>query len=115
MKVLCSAVLSMEAIVVFLGVLVAVTNGDHDNKTLIFILGLALMVLLFLAVGTLRRPWGLTAGWILQIPVLAVGFLVPTMFIVGGIFLVLWYAAIHQGTKIDVLKAQRAGDLPPVD
>jgi hypothetical protein len=54
-------------------------------------------------------------GWILQIPVLAVGFLVPTMFIVGGIFLVLWYAAIHQGTKIDVLKAQRAGDLPPVD
>ena len=114
MKVLCSAVLSMEAIVVFLGILVAGTNGDHDNKALIFILGFALMVVLFLAVGALRRPWGLTVGWILQIPVLAIGVLVPAMFIVGGIFLALWYAAIQQGTKIDVLKAQRAGELPPV-
>ncbi len=114
MKILCSAVLSMEAIVVFLGILVAGTNGDHDNTTLIFILGFALMVVLFLAVGTLRRPWGLTAGWILQIPVLAIGLLVPAMFIIGGIFLVLWYSAIHQGTKIDVLKAERASQIPPV-
>jgi uncharacterized membrane protein len=113
-KILCSAVLSMEAIVVFLGILVAGTNGDHDNKTLIFILGFVLMVVLFLAVGTLRRPWGLTAGWILQIPVLAIGVLVPVMFIVGGLFLVLWYAAIHQGTKVDVLKAERARQIPPV-
>jgi len=113
-KILCSAVLSLEAIVVFLGVVVAGTNGDHDNTTLIFILGFVLMIVLFLSVGTLRRPWGLTAGWILQIPVLAIGFLVPLMFLVGGIFVVLWYAAIHQGTKIDVLKAQRASAIPPV-
>lgn len=114
MKILCSAVLSIEAIVVFLGVVVAGTNGDHDNKTLIFVLGFALMILLFLAVGILRRPGGVTAGWILQIPVLAIGFLVPLMFFVGGIFVVLWYVAIHQGSKIDALKAQRASSIPPV-
>ena len=114
MKVLCSATLSLEAVVVFLGVVVAGTNGDHSNTGLIFTLGFTLMVVLFLAVGTLRRPWGLTFGWLLQIPVLALGFLVPLMFVMGGIFVVLWYVAIHQGSRIDLLKAERAAQNPPV-
>jgi membrane protein implicated in regulation of membrane protease activity len=113
-KILCSAVLSIEAIVVFLGVVVAGTNGADDNKTMILILGFVLMILLFLAVGTLRRSWGLTAGWILQILVLAIGFQVPLMFFVGGIFVVLWYVAIQEGSKVDALKAQRAKSIPPV-
>ena len=114
MKVLCSATLGLEAIVVFLGVVVAGTNGDHNNTGLIFTLGFTLMVVLLLAVGTLRRPWGLTFGWLLQIPVLALGFLVPLMFVMGGIFVVLWYVAIHQGSRIDLLKAERATQNPPV-
>ena len=49
MKVLCSATLGLEAIVVFLGVVVAGTNGDHNNTGLIFTLGFTLMVVLLLA------------------------------------------------------------------
>lgn len=114
MKILCSAVLSLEAVAVFLAIPVVATNGSLDNTALIITLGLALTVALFLAVGTLRRPWGLTLGWLLQVPVLAIGFLAPVMFIVGGIFLVLWYMAIHQGSRVDALKAERAAAEPPL-
>lgn len=114
MKILCSAVLSLEAVVVFLAIPVVATNGSIDNTALVVSLGLLLTVMLFLAVGLLRRSWGLSLGWLLQVPVLAIGFLAPAMFIVGGIFAVLWYVAIHQGSRIDVLKAERAVTQPPL-
>ena len=114
MKILCSAVLSLEAIAVFLAIPVVSTNGSVDSTALVVSAGLILTILLFLAVGTLRRSWGLTFGWLLQIPVLLIGFLAPAMFIVGGIFVVLWYFAIHQGTRVDALKAQRAEAEPPL-
>lgn len=114
MKILCSAVLGLEAIAVFLAIPIVSTNGSVNNTALVVTLGLILTVLLFLAVGTLRRSWGLTFGWLLQVPVLAIGFLAPAMFIVGGIFVVLWYVAIHQGSRIDALKAKSAAAEPPL-
>ncbi|MDP2014704.1 MAG: DUF4233 domain-containing protein [Actinomycetota bacterium] len=114
MKILCSAVLSLEAIAVFLAIPVVATNGTVQNTALVVALGLLLTVLLFLAVGTLRRSWGLTLGWLLQIPVLAIGFLAPAMFIVGGVFLILWYVAIQQGSRVDAIKAQHGGAEPPL-
>ncbi len=111
---LCSAVLSLEAIAVFLSIPVVATNGTVDNTAVVVASGLVLTVVLFLAVGTLRRSWGLTFGWLLQIPVLAIGFLAPAMFIVGGVFLVLWYVAIHQGSRVDAIKAERAAAQPPL-
>ena len=98
----------------FLAIPVVSTNGSTHSTSLVVTLGLILTVALFLAVGTLRRSWGLTVGWLLQIPVLAIGFLAPAMFIVGGIFVVLWYVAIRQGSRVDALKAQRAAAEPPL-
>ena len=107
MKVLCSAVLGIEAIVVFLATSLAASNGSVSNTALAWAVGLALMVLLFLAIGTLRRPWGLTAGWILQAVVLATSFVVGwSMLVVGGIFVVLWWLAIHNGRRVDEMRAQ---------
>jgi hypothetical protein len=40
--------------------------------------------------------------------VLASGFWVPAMWIVGGIFVALWYLAVRNGTRVDALRAQRA-------
>ena len=112
MKVLCSAVLGIEAIVVFLATSLAASNGSVTNTALAWAVGLTLMVLLFLAIGTLRRPWGLTAGWILQAVVLATSFIVGwSMLVVGGIFVVLWWLAIHNGSRVDAKRAQeRPGD-----
>jgi hypothetical protein len=106
MRVLCSAVLGIEAIVVFLATSLAASNGSVSNTALVWGAGLALMVLLILAIGTLRRPWGLTVGWILQAVVLATSLVVGwSMLVVGVIFVVLWWLAIHNGSRVDAMRA----------
>lgn len=108
MKVLCSAVLGIEAIVVLLATSLATSNGSVSNTALAWTVGLGLMVLLFLAIGTLRRPWGLTVGWILQAVVLATSVVVGwSMLAVGGIFVLLWWLAIHNGSRVDAMRAAR--------
>ena len=112
MKVLCSSVLGIEAVVVLLATSLATSGGSVDNIALAWALGIALMVLLILAIGTLRRPWGLTVGWILQGLVLATSLVVGwTMVVVGGLFVVLWWLAIHNGRRVDAMRAQ--GDESP--
>lgn len=107
MRVLCSAVLGIEAIVVLLATSLATSAGTVSNTTLAWVAGLVLMVLLFLAIGTLRRPWGLTLGWILQAVVLATSLVVGwTMLFVGGVFVILWWLAIHNGSRVDAMRAQ---------
>ena len=107
MRVLCSSVLGVEAIVVFLATSLAASNGSVSNVTLAWVAGLALMVLLVLAIGVLGRPWGIAAGWAMQVLVLATSLVVGwTMLIVGGIFVVLWYLAVHNGRRVDALRAQ---------
>jgi hypothetical protein len=106
MRILCSAVLGVEAIVVFLATSLAASNGSVSNTALAWGAGLALMVLLLLAIGTLRRPWGLTVGWILQGMVLATSLVVGwSMLVVGGMFVVLWWLAIHNGRRVDEMRA----------
>ncbi len=104
MKVLCSSVLAIEAIVVFLASLVASTNGSVASRGLAIGVGSAIAVLLILSVGVLRRPWGVVWGWVMQVIVLSIGFLVPLMFVVGGIFVVLWFIAVRTGTRVDALR-----------
>jgi hypothetical protein len=107
MRVLCSSVLAIEAIVVFLATSLAASNGSVSNTALAWAVGLTLVVLLLLAIGTLRRPWGLTAGWILQAAVLATSLVVGwTMLVVGGVFVVLWWLAIHNGSRVDAMRTQ---------
>ncbi len=107
MRVLCSSVLGVEAIVVFLATSLAASNGSVSNVALAWVVGLVLMVLLILAIGVLGRPWGIAIGWAMQVLVLATSLVVGwTMLIVGGIFVVLWYLAVHNGRRVDALRAQ---------
>jgi hypothetical protein len=106
MRVLCSSVLAIEAIVVLLATSLATSNGSVGSTTLAWIAGLVLMLLLFAAIGTLRRPWGLTFGWVLQALVLASALVVGwTMVVVGGVFVVLWWLAIHNGSRVDAMRS----------
>lgn len=107
MRVLCSSVLAIEAVVLFLATSLAASSGSVASSTTAWVAGLALMLLLVLAIGTLRRPWGLTIGWILQGLVLASALVVGwTMLVVGSVFVVLWWLAIHTGSRVDALRAQ---------
>jgi hypothetical protein len=112
MRVLCSSVLAMEAVVVLLATSLATSAGSVSHVPLAWTVGLALMVMLALAPATLRYRWGLTLGWVLQLLVLASAFVVGwAMAIVGGIFVVLWWLAIQNGSRVDALRAEaRARD-----
>ena len=109
MRVLCSSVLAIEAIVVLLATSLATSNGSVSNAGLAWAVGLLIMVLLILAIGTLRRPWGLAVGWVLQGLVLATSIVVGwSMLVVGVVFVVLWFLAIRSGGRVDALR--EAGD-----
>ena len=112
MRTLGSSVLGIEAIVVFLALLVAAGNGAVANQWTAVIIGIAIAALLIASIGVLRRPWGAWWGSVMQVVVVAIGFWVPLMFIVGGIFAVLWYFAVRLGTRVDRLRAAAAADPP---
>jgi hypothetical protein len=109
MKVLGSSVLATEAIIVFLAMLVAAGNGSIASQWTAVIIGIVLAAVLVAAIGTLRRPWGPWFGSILQVVVVGIGFLAPLMFVVGGIFAVLWFFAVRLGTRVDRMRAAAAG------
>jgi hypothetical protein len=100
MKVLGSAVLAFEAIVVLLAIPAATFTNSADGRVALAG-GLVLAALLLVAIGTLRRPWGVAFGWVLQVLVVASGLVVPAMFIAGGIFALLWFFAVRLGRQVD--------------
>ena len=55
----------------------------------------------------MSRPWGLWVGWILQLVLVALGFLEPMMFVVGAALLVTWFFAIRTGARLDRENVQR--------
>ena len=110
MRVLGSTVLVLEAIVVCLAALVAAGTGAVDGMGRSLLIGGLLALALIAGVGTLGRPSGVTVGWVLQGFVLAWGLWVPSMWIVGGIFVVLWFFAVRNGSRIDALRAERAAE-----
>jgi hypothetical protein len=106
MRTLCSSVLALEAVLVLLATTLATSNGSVGNTRMAWVLGLGLMVLLVAAIGTLGSRRGLTVGWILQALVLATSIVVGwTMLVLGLLFAVLWWFAIHLGTRADAHKA----------
>lgn len=106
MKTLCAAVLAFESIVVLLAIPVAIVVEGVSPAAGISV-GLGLVVACVLVSGSQRKDWGLWAGWILQLVVIATGLVVPTMFFLGTLFAVLWFFAIRVGRRGDGLKAAR--------
>lgn len=99
-------VVGSETLVVFLGALVAwaIAKAQHNTAhTSYLVVGLVLAILCVVAAGTLRRPWGVTLGWVVQIATVLAGAVLPVMFIVGLMFLALWVTALVQGRKMDAL------------
>jgi hypothetical protein len=109
MRVLCASVLGIEVIVILLATSLATSDGSVENTGLAWGIGIALMVVLALAAGMVGRRGGITLGWILQALVLASAVVVGwAMVVVGGLFVVLWWAAIYLGSRVDRAKAERA-------
>lgn len=95
MKVLASAVLTMEIMVMGFAVLLASKN--NSGSALMW--GGAIAALLVVAAAMLRRRAGWILGSVLQIALIGYGFVVTPLFFLGSLFLGLWIAAIIVGRK----------------
>src|SRR6187431_863871 len=82
-------ILVLEAVLVFFATLVAYGLRLAEPAAVWWVGG-TLSVTLIVLSGLMTRPGGYVAGTVVQVLVLAVGFFVPMMFVVGGIFVVLW-------------------------
>ena len=99
--------LVLEAFVVLFGALVA--YGLQLADPLVIVLTAAIIALLAItAAGLVRRGRvGYALGWGVQVLLVASGVFVPMMFIVGGIFALLWFTSLRIGAQIDVERVER--------
>ena len=100
MRRLLAAVLICEAIVIALAIPVAISVA-HADTARVGTVGGALAVLSVLLAGALRYQWAVVAGGVLQVLVIATGFVVPTMFFLGVVFSALWITSIWLGRKVE--------------
>lgn len=97
---MCAGILTLEAIALGLTTPVLITIADVSVGTALT-LGLGLAVACIVAAGMLRAEWAYGLGWAIQVAAIALGFLVPTMFFLGGLFALLWGTAYFLGKKIE--------------
>src|SRR4051812_2809678 len=105
MKRLCAMILICEAIVLGLTIPVAISVGHADGKSA-GIAGGTLVVIAILMAGVIRRPGGMVIATGFQVVVLAAGFIVPTMFFLGALFIGLWGYAIWLGRNVEGVQAR---------
>ena len=109
-RTFAATVLCFEALIVFFAGLVAMRRSGMGVG-----IGLgvpaALAVACLAVTGLLRRPWGYTLGWVLQVAVIATGVLVPAMYFVGGLFALLWWYGLRLGRRIERERGVVAGKL----
>ena len=89
---------------------IAIADGrPADGRQLLWV-GLGLAALALVACGLMRRPFGITLGWVVQALTWASALLVPMMVGVAVVFTALWLLLLVQGRSVDRLVAQREAD-----
>ena len=101
MRVLGSAVLAMEFLVIGFAMLLT-----KDGDALAIWIGSLIAVLTLVAAGLMKKKIGQMIGYVLQLALIAYGFFVPTMFFMGGLFAILWISAMVVGRKGEAIRAQ---------
>jgi hypothetical protein len=105
-----AVVLAGQSVIVFFGALLARSLGsavEDRSATAYLLVGSGLAVLCLLTAGLMRRPFGVTLGWLIQVATFLCAFVVPMMLIVGVIFTALWVVCLWQGMRIDAIQAAR--------
>lgn len=102
---MCAAVLSLEAITLGLTTPVMIAVADVPAGTAVAV-GVGLAVVCFLLAGLLRAEWAYMLGWVVQVCAIALGFVIPLMFVLGGIFALLWGSAYLLGRRIERERAE---------
>jgi len=109
MRVLGSAVLVMEFLVMCFAMLLAKDN----QETSAIIAGAVIAIFLLLTPGLLKKRTGWILGSILQCLVIGYAVVVPSMAIVGLIFAGLWIADIVVGRRGEAIRAKLMASRTP--
>ncbi|ABY24972.1 hypothetical membrane spanning protein [Renibacterium salmoninarum ATCC 33209] len=106
-----STVLALEGFVAFFATLVIFGLRSREISPIaILTVGIALSVVLIGTCAFLTKQWGLWLGWILQLVLIAVGFLEPMMFVIGPLFAISWWYALRTGARLDRENLKREQD-----
>lgn len=100
MRRVLAALLVFEVIVFALAAVGMVAVGDAQLPTA-SLLGVGSCLLALAAAATLRGRLGLPLGWLTQAVAVGLGFATPMMFLMGGVFALLWVVAFVLGRRLD--------------
>jgi hypothetical protein len=108
MRRLCATVLILESIVIALAIVPAI-KLEHASPPAAGLAGglAAVFAITLAAVARRHLPWTLTGGSTLQVLIISAGVVVPVMYILGGIFALLWITGIWLGYRVE--SVSRAG------
>jgi hypothetical protein len=98
---LASVVLGFELVIVFLGGLTIFGLNAVEPREIGIVIGVSLAGVIIVALSLMRTPVGIPLGWATQGGMLATGFLVPALFIVGALFFGLWIYCMVVGGRMD--------------
>ena len=101
MRMLASAVLTMEVFIMGFAMLLAKDNQEPSA----IIAGAVIALLMLLTPGLLKKRIGWILGSLLQLLMIGYAVVVPSMAIVGLLFGGLWIAAIVVGRKGEAARA----------
>lgn len=105
-RIMCSSVLSFEAVVMLLSILVL--NGfSAVSAPVAAALGGGTAAACVVAAGVLGRPWGYGLGHAVQVAIVALGFLATPILFIGLVFVALWITGYVVGLRIDRERAIR--------
>lgn len=103
-----STVLLGEAFVIaFFGLMLYGLNQE-DGGLWLLVGSLVLALITGYAARLVAKPIGITIGWIIQVLLIASGFLEPWGFFIGVAFALAWWYAVVKGKQIDRDNIERA-------
>ena len=101
---LLSITLMLEGFLIFFAALSAFALGAVTPVQAL-IGGLVFIVLLAVAGRAVRYPAGRIFGWVLQVALIAIGIVLPLMYVIGAGFLALYAFCFVKGRALDRAKA----------
>lgn len=109
-RLLALALLGQSMILSFFALVAranAIAAGDPEGGARLLWVGLGLAGLALVAAGLMRRPFGITLGWLVQVLTWLSAVVVTVMLGVALVFTALWVLLLVQGMRVDALVRAR--------